>query len=433
MKKFFKFKERKTSTKIEIISGLTTFLSMSYILFVNPDVLSNAGMDKSSVFVATALAAAIGTLIMGVLANYPLALAPGMGMNAFFTYSVVLTMGFDWQTALAAIFVSGILFLILSATGLRKIVINAIPISLKYAVGTGIGFFIAFIGLQNAGIIVNNDAVLVGLGDLHKTTTIISIVGLFITAVLYVKKVKGAIFIGIISCIFLGVLTKDISLPSQAVSTPPSLSTFGAIFEPLSNMKTFTVQFLIVVLTFLFVDFFDTAGTIIAVGQRAGLIDKKGEIQGSQKALLADSTATVIGSVLGTSSTTSFIESCTGVEEGGRTGFSSVIVAILFLLALFFSPFISIVTAYATAPALIIVGGLMVSSFGKIDWDDVSVTLSSFITVILMITTYSIADGMAAGFITYVALMVANKRGKEVHPIMYALSILFVLYFVYVK
>ncbi len=473
MKKYFKLSERNTTVKTEILAGITTFLAMSYILFVNPLILSDAGMDKGAVFVATALAAALGTLIMGILANYPIALAPGMGMNAFFTYSVVLTMGFSWQAALAAIFVSGLLFIVLSVTGLRKMIIDAIPLSLKYAVGAGIGFFIAFIGLQNAGIIVGNDATLIGLGDLTASSTLISIIGLVITAVLYVNKIKGAIFIGIVSCIIMtsvsplvagaaillaivlhvmkvrgavyigilasvviGLIMGDISIPSSAgqiVSTPPSLTTFGAIFDPLTDMSTFTIQFLVIVLTFLFVDFFDTAGTIIAVGTRAGLINKKGEIQGSQKALLADSTATVIGAVLGTSSTTSYIESLTGVEEGGKTGLTSVVTALLFLAALLFSPLLNIVTGFSTAPALIMVGALMVSSAVHIDWDDVATTIPAFLTIIIMITSYSIANGIAAGFIFYVILMVATKRAKEVHILLYILSILFLVYFAYAQ
>ncbi len=473
MKKYFELSKRNTNVKTEVLAGITTFLAMSYILFVNPLILSDAGMDKGAVFVATALAAAIGTLIMGLLANYPIALAPGMGMNAFFTYSVVLTMGFSWQSALAAIFVSGLLFIVLSVTGLRKMIIDAIPISLKYAVGAGIGFFIAFIGLQNAGIIVADQATLVKLGDLTIEGTLISIIGLTITAVLYVKKIKGAIFIGIISCIIMGtvspvvaiagmliavvlymtkikgailwgvlacviigLITKDISFPSSAsqiISTPPSLSTFGAIFKPLTDMSTFTLQFFIIVLTFLFVDFFDTAGTIIAVGTRAGLIDKRGEIQGSQKALLADSSATVIGAVLGTSSTTSYIESLTGVEEGGKTGLTSVVTAILFLAALLFSPLLDVVTQYATAPALIMVGALMVSSAVHIDWNDVATTIPAFLTIIIMITSYSIANGIAAGFIFYVILMVATKRAKEVHVLLYILSLLFLVYFAFAQ
>ncbi len=433
--KIFDLDKRKTTVKTEVIGGITTFLAMAYILFVNPDVLQNAGMDFGAVFSATAIAAGLGTLIMALYANYPIALAPGMGMNAFFAFSVVIGMNIPWETALAGIFCSGILFVILSVTGLREIIINSFPLSLKYAVGTGIGFFIAFIGLKNAGIIVDDQATLVAFTKFDNPTlvpsTLLAIFGLIVTLILYVRKIPGAIFIGMIITSVVGVFINEIELPSAIVASPPSLSpTFGKLFVPLLDKSTYTLQFLIVVLTFLFVDFFDTAGTIIAVGTNAGLTDKRGRIMNGKKALLADSCATVLGSVLGTSSTTSFIESLTGVKSGAKTGLASVVTALLFLLALFFSPLLMVITPAVTAPALIMVGALMVNSFGKIDWEDIAITVPSFITVIVMVLSFSIAEGLASGFIIYTILMIATNRYKQVHIVMYVLSIIFILYFI---
>lgn len=434
IKSYFKFSERNATVKAEFLGGFTTFLAMAYILFVNPDVLSATGMDFGAVFTVTALAAAIGTLIMGIYANYPVALAPGMGMNAFFAFSVVIGLGISWETALAGIFCSGILFLVLSMSGLREVIINAIPLSLKYAVGTGIGFFIAFIGFKNAGIIVANDDTLVSFTAFDNPelvkSTLLAIGGLVTTIILYVRKIPGAIFLGMLITAVVGVLIGEIALPTQVLATPPSIEpTFGKLFTPLTDPSTYNMTFLVVVITFLFVDFFDTAGTLIAVGTQAGLLDDEGKLKGSQKALLADSGATVIGSVLGTSSTTAYIESLTGVKSGARTGLASVFTAGFFLLALFFSPLLSVVTSAVTAPALIMVGALMISSFGKIDWDDIAITIPSFTTVIIMTLAYSIADGLAAGFILYTIIMIATNRAKEVHPIMYILSVLFVAYF----
>ncbi|MFV0498888.1 MAG: NCS2 family permease [Bacilli bacterium] len=432
---YFKINERHTTIKTEFLGGFTTFLAMSYILFVNPDVLAAAGMDFGAVFTVTALAGAIGTLIMGLYANFPVALAPGMGMNAFFSFSVVIGLGIPWPTALAGIFCSGMLFVIISFSGLRELIINAIPLSLKYAVGTGIGFFIAFIGFKNAGIIVADEATFVTFTSFSDpetlNSTILAIIGLLITIVLYVKKVPGAIFLGMIVTAIIGIFMGEIAIPTQVISAPPSIApTFGAMFGPLKDPSTYNITFLIVVITFLFVDFFDTAGTLIAVGTNAGLIDEEGKLKNSQRALLADSTATLVGAVLGTSSTTAFVESLTGVKSGARTGLASVFTAMFLLLALFFSPLLSVVTSAVTAPALIMVGALMVTSFGKIDWSDIAITIPSFTTVIIMTLAYSIADGLAAGFILYALIMVATNRAKEVHPIMYMLSILFVIYFI---
>ena len=420
MNKFFKLEERGTTVSKEFIAGLTTFLSMAYIIFVNPNTLAASGMDTGAVFTATILAAAIGTLIMGLYANFPVALAPGMGMNAFFSYTVVLLMGYSWQQALAGIFVSGILFIILSATGLRELIINSIPVSLKHAVGTGIGFFIAFLGLQNSGIIVNNDATLVGVGNFTDPNVLITVIGLVVTL----------IFIGMIITAIVGIFLGVVELPTQIIAPIPSLEpTFGALFEALPTV--FTAEMIPVIFSFLFVDFFDTAGTLMAVGSRAGLVNEKGHLVDGDKALLADSTATVIGSVLGTSSTTSFVESLTGVEAGGRTGLTSVFTALCFVVMLFCSGLLSVVTSAVTAPALITVGILMASSLGDIEWKNLETSIPSFVTIIMMVLGYSIAEGIASGFLLYPIMMVAARRQKEIHPVMWGLSIIFLIHFIF--
>ncbi|APH06505.1 NCS2 family permease [Bacillus weihaiensis] len=438
MKKFFQFDELGTNYRREIIGGLTTFLSMAYILFVNPSVLSMSAipdlpdairMDQGAVFTATAIAAAIGSLLMGLIARYPIALAPGMGLNAFFSFTVVLTMEVPWQTALSGVFVSGLIFIVLTVSGLREKIINSIPAELKFAVGAGIGLFITFIGFQNAGIIVNNDATLVGLGDLAAPQTLLAIFGVFVTVILMVRGVKGGIFYGMFITAIIGMLLGQIDAPAKIVGEVPSLApTFG---QALFNLdQIFTIQMLVVILTFLFVDFFDTAGTLVAVANQAGLM-KENKLPRAGKALFADSAATVVGSVLGTSTTTSYIESSAGVAAGARSGFASVITAVLFLLALFFSPLLGVVTPAVTAPALIIVGILMVSSLGKIDWEKFEVAVPAFLTIIAMPLSYSIATGIAIGFIFYPITMAMKGRAKEIHPIMYGLFVIFVLYFIF--
>lgn len=427
--KFFKLEERGTNVKKEFFAGLTTFFSMAYIIFVNPNVLGAAGMDTGAVFTATILAAIVGTLLMGLYANFPVALAPGMGLNAFFAYTVVLVMGYSWQQALAGIFISGILFIILSLTGLREFIINSIPKSLKHAVGTGIGFFIAFLGLQNAGIIVNNDSTLVGLGDFTNFSVLIAILGLIITLVLLVRKIPGAIFIGMVATAIIGIFLGVVEIPTQIFAPIPSLKpTFGALFEALPII--FTKDMIIVIFSFLFMDFFDTAGSLMAVGFRAGFVTEKGELLNADKALLADSTATVIGAILGTSSTTTFVESLSGVEVGGRTGLTSVFTAMCFSLMLFCSGLLSVVTPSVTAPALITVGILMASSLSSIEWEKIETAIPAFVTIIMMILSYSIAEGIAAGFLFYPITMLASKRGKEIHPAMWVLTVIFLAHFI---
>ncbi|UAL52594.1 MULTISPECIES: NCS2 family permease [Metabacillus] len=438
MKKYFQFEELGTNYRREIIGGLTTFLSMAYILFVNPLTLSLASvpdfpnelrMDQGAVFTATALAAAIGSLLMGLIARYPIALAPGMGLNAFFAFTVVLTMGIPWQTALSGVLVSGLIFIVLTTSGLREKIINSIPEELKHAVGAGIGLFITFVGFQNAGIITNNDAVLVGLGNLKDGNALLAIFGVFITVIFMVKRINGGIFYGMILTAIMGMIFQLIDVPTQVVGAVPSLEpTFGAAFQNLDQLLT--LQMLVVILTFLFADFFDTAGTLVAVANQAGLI-KENKLPRASKALFADSAATVIGSILGTSTTTSYIESSAGVAAGARTGFASVVTAALFLLALFFSPLLSVITAPVTAPALIIVGILMVSSLGKIDWNRFEMAVPAFLTIIAMPLTYSIATGIAIGFIFYPVTMIVKGKAKEIHPIMYGLFVIFILYFVF--
>lgn len=444
MKKYFEFDKLGTNYRQEIIGGVTTFLAMAYILVVNPSMLSLESvadlpeamrMDKGAVFVATALAAAVGSLFMGIIAKYPIGLAPGMGLNAFFAYTVVLTYGIPWQTALTGVLFSGLIFIVLSLSGIREIIINAIPAQLKYAVGAGIGLFITFLGFQNAGIIVADPATLVTLGDLSQGPTLLAIFGLVLTVILMVRKIKGAIFYGMIITTIVGMLVKLIEVPKQVVGQIPSVSsTFGVAFEPIFNdpASLFTIQFLIVVVTFLFVDFFDTAGTLVAVANQAGLM-KKDKLPRAGKALLADSLATVTGSIFGTSTTTSYIESSAGVAAGARTGFASVVTGILFLLALFFSPVLMVITPHVTAPALVIVGVLMVSALGNIEWKQFEIAVPAFLTIIAMPLTYSIATGIAMGFIFYPITMILGGRKKEIHPIMYGMWIIFILYFVFVK
>ncbi|NSL53327.1 NCS2 family permease [Calidifontibacillus erzurumensis] len=440
MKKYFQFEELGTNYKTEIIAGLTTFLSMAYILFVNPSTLALDGVadfpdelriNKEAVFVATALAAAYGSIFMGIYAKYPLALAPGMGLNAFFAYTVVLGMGVPWQTALAGVFVSGLIFIVLSLSGIREKIINVIPLELKHAVGAGIGLFITFIGLKNAGIIVSNPATFVALSDLKDPNTLLAIFGLFVTIILMVRKVNAAIFIGMVITAIAGMIFQLIPIPEKVIGPVPSLApTFGVALAHIGDI--FTPHLIGVVLTFFIVDFFDATGTLVAVANQAGLM-KNNKLERVGKALMADATAVSVGAVLGTSTTTSYVESSAGVAAGGRSGFMAVVTGICFLLALFFSPLLSVVTAAVTAPALIVVGVLMASSVGSIDWREFETAVPSFFTLVSMPLTYSIATGIAVGFIFYPITMIVKGRAKEVHPIMYALFFIFLVYFLFLR
>jgi AGZA family xanthine/uracil permease-like MFS transporter len=444
MRKYFMFDELGTNYRREFIGGLTTFLSMAYILVVNPLVLSLSSvedfpdamrMDKGAVFVATALSAAIGSLFMGIIAKYPIALAPGMGLNAFFAFTVVLTMGIPWQNALTGVMFSGLMFIILTLSGIREKIINAIPEELKYAVSAGIGLFITFIGCRNAGIIVNHDSTLVTLGDFSNGNTLLAIFGLFVTVILMVRKVNAAVFIGMVITAVVGMFASLIDTPRQIVGEIPSIApTFGASIEAIIRHpeQIFTLDMLAVALTFLFVDFFDTAGTLVAVANQAGLL-KNNQLPRAGRALFADALATVSGSILGTSTVTSYIESSAGVAAGARSGFAAVVTAALFLLSLFFYPLLSVITEPVTAPALIIVGVLMVSSLNKIDWGRFEISVPAFLTLVAMPLSNSIANGIAAGFIFYPITMILAGRRKEIHPIMYGMAVIFLLYFIFLR
>ncbi|MBZ5203253.1 NCS2 family permease [Planomicrobium chinense] len=444
MKKYFQFEELGTNYRREIIGGLTTFLAMAYILVVNPltltlssvpDLPAEMYMDYGSVFMATALAAAVGCLMMGIIAKYPIALAPGMGLNAFFAYTVILTYGIPWQTALTGVLFSGLIFIVLSLSGLRERIINAIPNDLKLAVGAGIGLYITFIGLQNAGIIVGNEATMVGLGDLAVPSTLLAIFGMVVTVILMVRRVKGGIFFGMIIAAAVGMIFKVVELPSAIVdfNVPSMAPTFGVALDPILHDfgSLMNIEFLVIVLTFLFVDFFDTAGTLVAVATQARLI-KDDKLPRAGRALLADAVATVSGAIFGTSTTTSYIESSAGVAAGARSGFAAVVTGLLFLISILFYPLLEVITSAVTAPALIIVGVLMVSALGRIDWSKFEIAVPAFLTMISMPLGYSIATGIAIGFIFYPITMVTAGKAKQVHPIMYGLFVIFILYFIFI-
>lgn len=429
IKKFFELDQLGTTVRTEFVAGLTTFLSMAYILFVNPPMLAAAGMDEGAVYTATALSAVIGTLVMGLYAKYPVALAPGMGLNAFFAYTVVLGYGIEWQTALSGVLVSGVIFTLLTLSGVREKIINTIPATLKLAVGAGIGLFIAFIGFQNSGIIVADPATMVALGDFTYGPTALAIFGLVVTVVLIALKISGGVFYGMVITAIVGIIFGEISLPTSIFAAVPSLEpTFGAAITSFPNI--FTIQMLGVILTFLFVDFFDTAGTLVAVAEKAGLM-KNNKLPRAGKALFADATATVAGALLGTSTTTSYVESATGVGVGGRSGLTSVFTALFFGLALFFSPLLSVVTSSVTAPALIIVGVMMASTLKEIEWNEFEIAVPAFLTIIIMPLAYSIATGIAVGFTFYPITMAARGKAKEIHPLMWALSVIFVLFLIF--
>lgn len=441
MKKYFEFDKLQTNYRTEFMAGMTTFLAMAYVLFVVPATLALVGVedlpegvtriDQGAVFTATAISAAVGSLFMGIIAKYPIVLAPGMGLNAFFAYTVMLGYGIPWEVGLAGALVSGLVFMVLTLTGLREKIINAIPGNLKMAVGAGIGLFIAFIGFQNAEIIVGDSETLVSIGDFTQPTVLLAIFGIIITVIFLTLNLRGGVFYGMVLTAIVGVVVGLIDAPSGVVGEVPSIApTFGQAFSHFGDI--FTTQMLVVILTFLFVDFFDTAGTLVAVASQANLL-KNNQLPRAGKALFADSAATVAGSVLGTSTTTSYIESTAGVGAGGRSGFTAVVAAGFFILALFFSPLLSVVTSEVTAPALIIVGILMSSSLKNIEWDQFEIAVPAFLTIITMPLTYSIATGIAIGFIFYPITMALKGRVKEINPIMYGLFVIFVLYFIFLS
>ncbi len=426
---YFQIDQLHTTVKREILAGFTTFISMAYILFVNPSVLGASGMDKGAVFTATALASALGCFLMGVLAKYPIATAPALGINAFFAYSVCIGMKIPWQTALAGVFVASLIFIVITIFKLREMIINAIPADLKYAISSGIGLFIAFIGLHDGGLIVANKSTVVGLGSLEVATTWLTIFGLVLTAILMVRRVPGGIFIGMAATAILGLITGLIKAPTQWVSAAPSLKpTFMVGVQHIGDINT--VQLWVVVLTFLLVTFFDTAGTLVGLAQQAGFM-KDNKMPRVGKALMSDSTAMLAGSVLGTSPVGAYVESSAGIAVGGRSGLTAVTTGVLFILGLFFSPLLAVVTNQVTAPALIIVGVLMAQAMKHVSWEKMEVAIPAFLILIGMPLTYSVSDGIALGFITYPITMIAAKRGKEVHPIMYGLFFVFI-FFMYI-
>lgn len=423
LEKLFKLKAHHTTVRTEIIAGITTFLAMAYILFVNPSILGATGMDKGSVFVATCLAAAIGSILMGLIANYPIALAPGMGLNAFFTYTVVLHMGYTWQIALGAVFLSAVIFFALSIFKIREWIIASIPLPLRAGIAAGIGLFLALIALEGAGIVVDNPATLVGLGDLTKPGPLLALLGFFIIVVLEARRVTGAVLIGILVVTF---ISMGIGLTPFAgvFSAPPSIA---PTFMQLDIAGAFNVGLVSVIFAFLFVDVFDNTGTLLGVTKRAGLADEQGNVPKMGRALIADSAAALFGSLLGTSTTTSYVESAAGVSAGGRTGLTAIVVAILFLLSLFFSPLAGSVPVYATAPALLFVAVMMASGLAEIDWKDVTTAAPVTVTALTMPLTYSIANGIAFGFITWTVVKLLSGRTKEVNAALVILSILFVI------
>ncbi len=446
LEKLFGFDSKKHSVRTEILAGITTFLTMAYILAVNPSIFSALdGMPGGSVFTATALAALIGTLVMALYAKKPFALAPGMGLNAFFVFTVCLGMGYTWQFALTAVLLEGVLFIILTLTKVRSWLLNAIPGTLKKAIGAGIGLFIAFIGMQNAGIIVNNDATLVSLGSITQGKALVGMIGLFITAGLVMAKVRGGMLWGILITTVIGLFIKDPATGEAVTQLMRSESghikllalpdSVGPIFCKFEWSQVLSLDMLVVVFTFLFIDMFDTMGTIIGVHQGAGLVDpngKRDDIPDMEKMFLADSIATVCGACLGTSTTTTYVESASGVGEGGRTGLTAFSAAICFVLALFFSPIFLAIPGAATAPALIIVGVMMMPSVARIHWDDYCKAIPAFLTIIMMPLAYSISDGILIGVISYVLCHAVAGKFKDISITMWILAVLFICKYIFI-
>jgi len=453
LEKLFKLKENGTNVKVEVMAGITTFMTMAYILAVNPNILSASGMDANAVLLATALASFLGTILMAFLANYPFALAPGMGLNAYFAYTVVLNYGYSWQIALMAVFAEGLIFIVLSVTNVREAIFNAIPMTLKSAVSAGIGLFIAFIGLQNAKIVVNNDSTLVSYQNFKTDFSsigmgaLLALIGVLITGFLLIKKVKGGILFGILITWVIGIVCELIGfykpnpdlgmysvIPSAFVSFDFSAlgNTFGQVFKAdFGALKSIT-EFIVVIFAFLFVDIFDTLGTLIGVSSKANMLDKDGKLPRIKGALLADAIATSAGAVLGTSTTTTFVESASGVTEGGRTGLTAVVTGLLFLLSVIFSPLFLTIPSFATAPALIIVGFYMIASVVKIDWENMLEAIPAFLCILSMPLMYSISEGIAMGVISWTILHLCTGKTKgKVSILMYVLTVLFILKYIF--
>lgn len=429
LNKLFGFDSKKHNIRTEIVAGITTFLTMSYILAVNPSMFGLLeGMPAGAVFTTTALAAIIGTLAMAFLAKLPFGLAPGMGLNAFFVFTVCMGMGYSWQFALTAVFIEGILFIIMTITNIREAIVNAIPKNLRYAIGGGIGLFIAFIGMQNAGIIVNDDATLIALGDITSGTALLALIGLVITGVLYALNVKGAMLIGILVTTVIGI-PMGITEFKGIVSTPESIAPIFCKFE---WHNIFTLDMLVIVFTFLFIDLFDTVGTLVGVSTKAKMVDENGRIPNLKQAFMADAIATTAGAMLGTSTTTTYVESAAGVAQGGRTGLTAFSIACCFAIALFFSPLFLSVPGAATAPVLILVGMLMMEPVRNIDFDDATEAIPAFITLAMMPLAYSISAGIMLGMISYVIINMCCGKFKKLTPAMYILAVLFILKYIFI-
>ena len=450
LEKWFKLKENNTNIKTEVVAGLTTFMTMAYILAVNPSILSASGMDSNAILMATALASFIGTLAMAMLANYPFALAPGLGLNAYFAYTVCGVEGYSWQIALLAVFVEGLIFIVLSVTNVREAIFNAIPLQLKKGVSVGIGLFIAFIGFQNAGVVVNSDSTLVTVIDFTENfntagiSALLAIIGTFVIAILYIKGVKGSILIGIFATWILGIICQLTGLYTVVpeagyYSLIPSWSSFSITSIGLTFGQCFKadfgaikiMDFIVIILAFLFVDIFDTLGTLIGCANKANMLDKEGKLPRIKQALLADAIATSAGAVLGTSTTTTFVESSSGVAEGGRTGLASVVTGFLFLLAIFFAPIFTAIPGFATAPALLFVGFLMVMAVTQINFDDLTESIPAYLCLMAMTLLYSISEGIAVGVIAYVVINLACGKAKKITPLMYILAVLFVCKYIF--
>lgn len=430
LKKLFGYDSKTTNLRTEILAGITTFLTMSYILAVNPGMFSLLdGMPAGAVFTATALVSIVGCLVMAFWGKLPFGLAPGMGLNAFFVFSVCLRMGFSWQFALTAVFIEGLLFILMTITNIREAIVNAIPQNLRYAIGAGIGLFIAFIGLQNAGIIVDNDATLVSLGEICEGSALLAIIGLVITGVLYAKNVRGAMLIGILATTLIGI-PMGITEFKGVVSTPESIAPIFCQFE---WKNIFTLDMLVVVFTFLFIDMFDTMGTLIGVCTKADMVDKEtGRIPRLKEAFMADAIATTIGAMFGTSTTTTYVESASGVAQGGRSGLTAFVIGCCFIVTLFFSPLFLSIPAAATAPVLILVGLLMIEPITKIDLADFSESIPAFACIIMMPLAYSISDGILTGMILYVVINMVCGNFKKITPTMYILAVMFILKYIFI-
>lgn len=436
--KSFKLKEHKTNVRTELFAGLTTFMTMAYILAVNPSILGATGMDANAIFTATAISAMVGTLVMAFHANYPFALAPGMGLNAFFAYTVVLQLGYSWQFALTAVLIEGIIFILLTFFNVREAIVNAIPIGLKHAVSVGIGLFIAFIGLSNAGIVASGkfiagdklDGLIVELGNITSVGPLLALAGVIFTAILVAKKVKGALLIGILGTTIVGIPLGITILPgslADLVSLPPSIEPIA--FKFVGFDQIFSLDMLVVLFIFLFVDMFDTIGTLVGVGSKANMLDDKGNLPKAKQALLADAVGTTVGACLGTSTVTTYVESAAGVADGGRTGLTALSTATLFGITLFLAPLFLLIPQEATATALILVGFFMMSPISKIDFDDFTEAIPAFLTIIMMPLAYSIADGIIFGMVSYVFLNLFAGKSKKISVIMYILAIVFIAKF----